>query len=307
MKKRVIDLKNTLLILLLIFSLIFISGQEGCEGSTNAKKTGVDFSLISRQDTLSAGKTLQLGETFYVGIRVENYDKKERQVEVCIQDSISDQYSGITDSGNCQQQYLPAAEIIKTQSSGTFSSAKEEIVPGVKEVFFPQQGQYSYKDLFKMNQPYSSNLIVTVRYPETSQATTAIYVPNVEQPSLIQDPSQIMVYLQKSVYPQGDAYKVNLDLTFSKNPNSKIFLSDFVTENKTYFDVKMASQSLDCKTTNGIPVGNILEIQKIKTIRCSTLVYQGAQRQDYGFVLTMIYGVVLQKTYGFSINTAQEV
>ena len=305
--KKTGNSKNILLALLLVFLLIFVSGQDlGCSGSTDAKKTGVDFSLISRQDTLQGGKSLQLGETFYVGVRVENYDKKERQVEVCIEDSVLDQYGGIAGSGNCRQEYLPAAEIVKKQSSGAFSSSSEELVPGVKEVYFPQEGQYSYQNLPKMNQPFSSNLIVTVKYPETSQATTAIYVPDAEQPALIQDPSQIMVSLQKSIYPQGDAYKINLDLTFSRSSNSKIFLADFTTENKTYFDAKLASQSLDCRTTNGIPIGNSLEVKNTKTIRCSTVVYQGAQRQDYDFVLTMIYGVVLQKTYGFSINTGQE-
>jgi hypothetical protein len=174
-------------------------------------------------------------------------------------------------------------------------------------VFFPQQGQFSYKGLSKQNQLFRSDLIVTLRYPETTRATAAVYVPNIEQPALVQDPSQIMAYMQKSIYPQGDAYNVNLDLTFVKNPYSEIFLQDFVTGNKTYFDVKMASQSLECRTTNGLPVGNTLEIKNTKTIRCSKTVYQGAQRQDYDFVLTMIYGVVLQKEYSFSINTAQEV
>jgi len=299
-------LKNILLIMLLLTSLVFISGQQGCESNT-AQKTGIDFSLINRQDTLQAGKVLQAVETFYIGIRVDNYDKKERQIEVCIEDTVLDQYGGIVGSANCQQEYLPAAELIKRQASNSFASNKEELVPGTKEIFFPQQGQYSYQNLPKMNQPFSSNLIIRVRYPEITQATTAIYVPDATQPALTQEPSQIMASLQKSIYPQGDAYNVNLDLTFVKNPYSEIFLQDFVTGNKTYFDVKMASQSLECRTTNGLPVGNTLEIKNTKTIRCSKTVYQGAQRQDYDFVLTMIYGVVLQKEYSFSINTAQEV
>jgi hypothetical protein len=292
--------------MLLLTSLVFISGQQGCESNT-AQKTGIDFSLINRQDTLQAGKTLQLGETFYVGVRVENYDKIDRNVEVCIQDTVLDYYNGITDSESCQQQYIPAAETIKQEASNSFSQGKEELIPGTKEVFFPQQGQFSYKGLSKQNQLFRSDLIVTLRYPETTRATAAVYVPNIEQPALVQDPSQIMAYMQKSIYPQGDAYNVNLDLTFVKNPYSEIFLQDFVTGNKTYFDVKMASQSLECRTTNGLPVGNTLEIKNTKTIRCSKTVYQGAQRQDYDFVLTMIYGVVLQKEYSFSINTAQEV
>lgn len=278
-----------------------------CSSSSSAQKTGIDFSLINRQDTLQGGKTIQLGETFYVGVRVENYDKIERNVEICIQDTVLDQYGGITSAESCQQQYLPAAEIIKQESTGSFSSSKEELIPGIKEVFFPQQGQFAYQGLQKMNDVFRSDLIVTVRYPETTRATAAISVPNTEQPALAQDPSQIMAYMQKTIYPQGDAYKVHLDLTLTKNPNSQIFLQDFATENKTYFDVRMASKSLSCTTTNSVPVGNTLEIKDKKTVRCSTIVYQGAQRQDYDFVLTMIYGVILQKSYSFSIQTSQEV
>lgn len=302
-----IKLNNLFIVILLFALLVSISGLDsGCGGSSNAQKTGVDFSLIQRQDTLYSGKTLQLGETFYVGVRLENYDKVERQVEICIEDTVLDQYQGITSSQGCQQESLPAAEIIKTESSGAFSSSKETLTPGVKEVFFPQQGQFSYKGLQSMNKVFPSNLIVTVRYPETTRATTAVYVPDTEQPALTQDPSQIMAYMTKSVYPQGNAYKVSLDITLRKNSNSQIFLQDFQTENKTYFDVRLASQMMACTTTNGVPVTNTLEIKNDKTVRCSTTVYQGAQRQDYDLAITMMYGVVLKKTYGFSIQTSQE-
>ena len=305
MKKR--SLNNIFIVSLLLVLLVFISGQDsGCGGSSTAQKNGIDFSLIPRQDTLQGGKILQLGETFYVGVRVENYDKIDRNVEICIQDTVLDQYGGITAAEACQQQYLPAAELIKKESSGAFSSSKEELVPGVKEVFFPQQGQFAYKGLQKMNQAFRSDLIVTIKYPETTRATTAVYIPVSEQPALVQDPSQIMATMQKTIYPQGDAYKVSFDITLTKNPGSQIFLQDFVTGNQTYLEVRMASQQLNCVTTNSVPIGNTLEIKDKKTIRCSTMIYQGAQRQDYDFVLTMIYGVVLQKTYSFSINTAQE-
>jgi hypothetical protein len=304
-------MKTTHIKILMIFVIMlafFSLGQEGCNQNNTATKTGVDFSLISRIDTLTEGKTLQPGETFYIGIKLENYDEKERQVELCIRDSLPDQYGGILSQGDCEQVDLPAAEKVKKQSSGLMgSSTTEEINPGTKEVFFPQQNQYSYNGLPEMNQPFQANLMVTIKYPETTTATTTVYVPVQEQPSLSQEPSQIYVSLSKSVYAQGNGYNVNLDLNFVKNPSSRIFLQDFseTSENKTFLNVKLAGQPLDCRTTNNQPVTDILEIQNSKLIKCSTILYQSSQRQDYDLTVTLIYGVMLEKNFGFGINTKQ--
>jgi len=216
---------------------------------------------------------------------VNNYDQKERQIKLCIKDSILDQYGGIPTEGNCQEVSIPAAERVKKESSGLMgSSSSQQIEPGTKDVYFPEQGQYTYTGLPKMNQPFSSSVSVNIRYLETNDATTTVYVPVSEQPPIVQEPSQIMVSMQKSIYSQGDAYRVNLELTFTKNPSSKIFLQDFLeeNENKTFFSAKLAGKPLECKTTNNQPVGNVLEIKDQKTIRCSTLLYQGAQRQAEG-------------------------
>ncbi len=308
MKKRE-NMSKIILISLIILSLVFISGQEGCTPTNpNSGKTGIDFSLISRTDTLTSGKTIQPGETFFIGIKVSNYDKKERQVKLCVKDSILDQYGGIPTEGNCQDISVPAAETVKKESSGLMgSSSSDEIIPGTKEVYFPEYGQYTYTGLPKMNQPFSSSITVNVKYLETNDATTTVYVPVQEQPPIAQEPSQVMVSMQKSIYSQGDAYKVNLELTFTKNSGSKIFLQDFLeeNENKTFFSAKLAGKPLDCRTTNNQLVGNVLEIKDQKTLRCSTVLYQGAQRQDYDFITTMIYGVELSRDYSFSIDTSQ--
>ncbi len=297
---------------LLLIAVLFVGmGQEGCSmlgtgTQSNAGKTGVDFSLISRVDTLTSGKSLQPGETFYIGIKVENYDMKERQIELCIKDTILDQYGGITGQGECQQVSLQAAE--KTQKKSTSllgSSTQEEIVPGTKEVYFPQNNQYAYSNFPKMNQAFPGYLIVTIKYPEKTEATAAVSVPDQSQSSLIQEPSQIYTSLSKSVYAQGDSYKVNLDLNIQKNTATKIYLQDYseANENKTYFNAKLTGKQLDCRATNNQQIGNILEIKDSRTIKCSTVLYQSAQRQDYDLIITYIYNVVLERNYAFSIST----
>jgi len=295
----------------MLLVLFFSMGQEGCSPlgtspQSKAEKTGVDFSLMSRIDTITSGKVLQPGQTFYVGIKIDNYDMKDRQVEVCIQDTILDQYGGILGQGECQQVSLQAAEKKqKTSTSMMGPSTQEEIVPGTKEIFFPQQDQYIYSGLPKMNQAFPANLIVTLKYPETTQATTAISVPDLAQAPLTQEPAQIYTSLSKSIYAQGDSYKVNLDLNIQKNPATKIYLQDFseASENKTFFNAKLMGQPLDCRATNGQQIGNILELRDSRTIRCSTVLYQGSQRQDYDLILTYIYNVVVQKNFAYSINT----
>lgn len=312
MKKTKKDfLTKAFLILLILGSLFFTSGQEGCSPENGtAKKTGIDFSLISKTGMLTGGRTLETGETFFIGVKIENYDKKERQVTLCITDTMPPQYGGIPTEGYCQEVFLPAAEVVKKNSQSAFGSSNtEQLSPGTKEVLFPEQGQFSYSGLPKMNQPFSSSIVLTARYLETNTATTTVYVPDEEQPPIVQEPSQIMVTLEKSVYTQGNAYKVNLDLNLIKNPSSNIFLPDFLSENenKTFFNSRLAGKSLDCRTTNNQPITNILEIKDSKTIRCSTLLYQGAQRQDYDFVATLIYGVQILKSYNFYIDTSQTI
>ncbi len=296
----------------LLMVVLFVGmGQEGCSmlgtgTQSNAGKTGVDFSLISRIDTVTSGKSLQPGETFYVGVRVDNYDMKERQIELCIKDTVLDQYGGITGQGECQQVYLQAAEKTQKKSNSAFgSSTQEEIVPGTKDVYFPQNNQYMYSGLPKMNQAFPAYLIVSIKYPETTEATAAISVPDPTQSSLVQEPSQIYTGLSKSIYAQGDSYKVNLDLNVQKNTATRIYLQDYSesNENKTYFSTKLRGQPLDCRSTNGQPIGSILELKDSKTIKCSTVLYQSSQRQDYDLIITYIYNVVLEKSYAFSINT----
>jgi hypothetical protein len=158
-----------------------------------------------------------------------------------------------------------------------------------------------------MNQPFSSSLRVNIKYSEKNDATTTVYVPNQEQPQIVQDPSQIMVNMQKSIYPQGNAYKVNLDLILSRNPGSRIFLQDFSeeNENKTFFSAKLGGKPLECRTSNNQIVSNILEIKDNKNLKCSALIYQGEQRQDYDFIVTLMYGVEISRDYGFMIDTSQ--
>jgi LysM repeat protein len=304
-----IKITKIILIALIISSLIFISGQEGCSPTSDtSQKSGIDFSLIPRIDTLTSGKIIQPGETFYVGIKVSNYDKIDRQVKVCITDSIIDQYGGILSDGLCQEISVPAAEAKKVESSSLLgSTSTEQITPGTRDVFFPEQGQFSYSGLPKMNQPFSSSLRVNIKYSEKNDATTTVYVPNQEQPQIVQDPSQIMVNMQKSIYPQGNAYKVNLDLILSRNPGSRIFLQDFSeeNENKTFFSAKLGGKPLECRTSNNQIVSNILEIKDNKNLKCSALIYQGEQRQDYDFIVTLMYGVEISRDYGFMIDTSQ--
>lgn len=299
-------------VFLIVIVLLIVSGQQGCDlggGGTQAKLTGIDFNLISGVDYLSAGKLLQQGESFYVGVKIENYDKVHRSGELCISDNVADTYGGVSSQGKgeCKQFSVKAADIIKKESrSITGSKIVEQVVPGVVEVYFPEEGIFSYHDLPVSQQPWPQMFYASLRYRETSQATATVVVPTpaYEQLNLVQEPAPIFMTATKSIHKMQDAYKVDLEIALKKQQQARIFSSDFNKENVTYFFVQLAPQALQCVLPNGQPVTGAVEMGNEKLIKCSSLVYlTGEVQQSYPLIISLDYGVAIEKQYPFGIKT----
>ncbi|MEM4153134.1 MAG: hypothetical protein QXK80_03420 [Candidatus Pacearchaeota archaeon] len=312
MKKFNIKITNVIVVLLIFIVLIFVSGQEGCEmpGSsekTQAKKTGVDFNLITGVDYLSSGKIIEQGESFYVGIHIENYDSKAKSGEVCIYDDISDEYGGINSQGECKPFIINAATIIKKETSGMMGKKiVEEVTPGKVDVYFPEEGIYKYYGLPSQKAPWQRTLFVSVRYRESSQITGSIKVPNpsYEQIALIQEPTPLSISVTKSIHKQQDSYKVNLDILLSKRAQSKIYSPDFKQENVTAFYLRLEPQQVQCFLAGGEPIRNTIFIENERLIKCSSLVYMaGELQQTLPLIIALDYGVAIEKSYGFGIKT----
>lgn len=293
----------------LIVLLIFISGQQGCEQQTEAKKTGIDYSLVTGLDYLSAGRILQQGDSFYVGIKIENYDEKERTGQICIRDNIADTHGGILSegSGECNFFRVRSADVIEKEvSSFGGKTIKKEINPGKTEIYFPEGAEYSFYGLPSMLQPYQGKLFVSLQYRETTQATATITIPDVAQPVLSQDPAPIVISVSKSIHKKQDGYKVDLNIILKKQQKARIFSPDFSQENVTYFNIEMMPQTIQC-TISGEPVGNLIEFENERLIKCSTLIYtEGEIQQSYPLVIILDYGVAIEKDYPFSIETKIE-
>jgi len=294
--------KAEFIAIMLIFSALFvISGQQGCEmGKTQAEKTGIDFSLVSGTDYLGTGKMLNLGDSFYVGVKLENYDKQAKTGMVCIRDNLADSFGGIRQE-ECRPFSVKAAEVKSTETA--FGKTAEKLEPGTTEVYFPESGDYSYRDIPTMAKPYSAELSVSVRYAATTVASGVISVPDQQQPSIAQEPSPITVAVTKSLHKIQDSYKVNLDITLRKQQDAKIFSADFSQENRTYFSAKLEPQAMECATQDGQPATGYIEFGNERLIKCSSFVYLAAKEESYPLVITLNYGVSIERTYPFSIKT----
>ena len=68
-------INNILLVVLLISLLVFISGEQGCDigKQTNAQTSGIGFNLVSGNEMLSSGQTLQQTQTFKINVEIQNY------------------------------------------------------------------------------------------------------------------------------------------------------------------------------------------------------------------------------------------
>lgn len=304
-------IENCFVLMAIILLLLFVCGQQGCEmpgqGGTEAQKTGIDYSLASGVDYLNAGKILQQGETFYVGVHIENYDKNARTGQVCIRDNVADNYGGISSSGDgeCQFFNIRAADIVKKETQ-TFTGKKivEQITPGVSDIYFPQDNQYVYSGLPILMQAYNGQIVTSLRYRQTGQATATLTVPDPQQPSISQEPAPIMISVTKSVHKQQEGYKVDLEILLKKNPAMKIYSPDFTKENTTYFNAEISPQTMSCVDSSGLPVQNLVTIENEKLIKCSSIIYMtGSASQSYPLVITLDYGVAIEKVYPFGIET----
>lgn len=305
--------KLVIYVFLLLLIIFFVSGQQGCEmlgRKPAAKKTGIDYELVSGVDYLSAGKLLEQGESFYVGIKVENYDEKLRTGQICIRDNIADTFGGISSEGlgECKFFNVQAADIIKKETTGMWGKQiKEEINPGKTEIYFPEETEYTYHGLPSLMKPYAGKMSISLQYRETTQATGTITVPSPNQPVISQEPAPIAISVSKTIRRKQDAYQVDLEVMLRKQQPARIFSYDFSQENVTYFRAEMVPQPMSCFTTTGEPITGIIEFQNERLIKCSSLIYTaGGVEQSYPFVITLDYGVALEKSYPFGIQTKTE-
>lgn len=288
---------------LIAFVILFliVCGQQGCE-KQEARK-GINVYLLTGIDYLSAGKLIEPEESFRVGIAIENYDKKQKQGQVCIRDSVSDSYGGIPSygKGECSFFSVKEAEIKETKKG--FGKALE-IKPGTTKVYFPSSGYYAYHNIPEMLRPYQNTLYVSLLYSETVKATGTVEVPSQDVMVLNfdQDPGMVQMQVQKSVHKFGDAYEVRITINMFKQENATISLPDFSKPNALFFQASLGSIPLKCEANNK-EIGNVVEFENEKFIRCSALVHLTGKQENYPLLIQLDYAVTLTKQFPFAIKT----
>lgn len=288
---------NILIIVLLIISLIFVSGQEGCE-QQQTTQTGIDFTLIDSIGMLTPPDVLEKSQTFKVGVYVENYNDKEMEGIVCVRDNMPDSFYGIPSEGDgdCQNFNVTASEIISSQGGQATQT------PGIDKIYFPETGQYVYTGLPELNKPYDAKLFVSMQYQQSSQITGTVTSPDEEQPRMTQEAQPIRVSVAKSIFLAGDNYQINLEINLKNMQNVEIYDPAFAEKDKIYFYADMEPLMLQCTDVNNNPIAGIIEFENEKIIKCFALTSSRTQ-QSYPLAITLDYGIVLEKEYQFGIKT----
>lgn len=281
--------ERSALIMILLASLLLM-GQEGCQQagigagkvSTQAASYGLDFSLIPGVEMLSEGSKISLGDTFRIGMHIENYDKSAKSGELCIKDDIEDVYGGVKDSCvlfNVREAEYDNGKIVKS---------------GQKDVYFPSKGEYSYHD-FPITQQV--NLFVTAKYTQHSVVQGSVRVPEpmTEAVSLTQLPEVISVSVEKTVSSREDGYKANMAVTFTKKlSNAEIFTPDFKRKG-LIFNPQLSNYMVDCGLQQ-----NTVDIENTRLIKC--FAFLPKEQLTYPLLLNMDYGVSLKKEFTFMIQ-----
>lgn len=289
-------------IIVLSLLLLGVSTLEGCPSTTSASKSGLDFSLEPGLNKLSSGKTISQGELFYVTLRIENYDTKEKTGIACIKDDMDDVYGGIKEG--CIPFKVPGAEETSPESKSKFMSKKTDINPGISKINFPSSSEYQYSGL-----PATQNakLMITTKYSQSSVISSPKGI-SVREPTemiqLSQIPAPISISVEKSATKREEGHKISLDIKMNKQSDATIYSPDFKNENYLYMAAEMPPKTLECE-----PIGNydkellgksLVEIKNKNFIRCSTLVYE--EDQTWPLQIRLDYGVKIKKEFSFIIN-----
>lgn len=301
MEKRL----NIALFIILLASLL-LTGAESCPQSgtsgtevtnpfqqyqsTSASRYGLDFSLINGVNLLSSGSKIVPGQTFNVGVHLENYDSAPKSGRICIKDDIDDSYGGIETSCN---------PIPFNVREATFDDKGNVAKAGSSDIIFPASGYYSYEK-FPVTQ--SAKLFVNSEYIQSSaiQSSVSVPTPISETLSLTQSPAPVIVKVEKSVIPEGEYYRVNLKVTLNNQlSNSEIWTSDFKKKGLS-FNIQMGSYPLECTSQNSKIEGNYIEMENNKFITCSTLVPK--EQITHPLLMDLQYGVKINKEFSFTIQ-----
>jgi len=295
-------MNNILKLVILIAPLLFIAqcANLGFRGATSSGQ-GVVAKFLENQPPRDV---LYEGQNFRVGLELTNYGLDPVNALVCVYDTPSDYFGGIS-SNVCEQIDIKKAE-----------KSENKIIPEIQNTFFPSESQsYFYRQITK---GMSTNILADVYYPYTTRASaqiclkkdTTIKTPGVNcqmssSETLVQDPAPLTVSnLKKDVIPQGNN-QILLLLTFNMQAfageifdKDKIGIGTIKDEDKlvdVFVDLKGMPliKKFECNPNKG---GRIIFKENQKVIKCQALLNLD---QDY-----IVNPVEIKVSYGHKISVS---
>ena len=298
--------KSNAVLLIIALASLLLMGQTGCNlesqqgtpqgtttgqqyQSTSASSQGVDFSFLPGIGFLTEGVSINQGDTFKVGMHIENYDSKPKSGQVCIKDNLEDSYGGVPNT--CQN---PSPFYVReaTMENGKVTQSSKT------DVYFPESAQdYSYHDM-PINQ--QAQLSATLQYAESSRIVQGVTIPGSQSEtlSLSQNPAPISLAIQKTVSTQGSNYNTAFKITLSNQvSSSEIWTSDFKKKG-LMMEIALDSAPITCTS---IQNGYVDIETSSKDIICSALVPQGSDNIHF-LTINLDYAVKLNKAFSYTIQ-----
>lgn len=260
-------MKTKLLFFAILLAVILILG---CQTSGN-RKEGFYIDLIEGAGFVSSGKTLLEGEPFRIGLKLVNYDEKEKKGYICVYDNMNDYYGGI--QKECKQFYV----------TGSSKTEKTE-VPGETKIYFPSSGYYSYNNL---QTDFGPEIYIEMEYIQDSIFSTALNYPIPETESFSFSDKFINIKVEKSVHQSENGYEIFLDLSVRKKNNVSVLFGG--KDNSISLTIEAEPLTFSCQTQEKqFSKSIILDVERENFIRCSALT-TSTQEESLPFLISLNY------------------
>ena len=233
----------------MFFVVVLLVSSCGQQGGQSTNIGGVDIQFIENQPP----SQLRENAHFNVGLKLKNNIPETMQgVEVCVSDSLSNEYGGISGK-ECQTVSISAAE----HDGGS-------IFPEEKTLLFPQGGGYYYSGLEQG--PDSTIFLVDVTYPLQTKSRTDICLkkdPAYEVTEIQCDSNMIFSggsiksefapivvdRIETSIVSEGTQNRVYADIHLRKASVGDVVYSEDHTQNLMGIRVSLGSgEVFDCDT-----------------------------------------------------------
>ncbi|MBU0929937.1 MAG: hypothetical protein KJ623_02600 [Nanoarchaeota archaeon] len=286
-------MKNIIILLsiLLVSAACTIPGQQSGQSQNNI----IDINFLTSQPPTE----LYDGQTFRVGLNLKNYDTSNKEIIVCVYDTLGDFFDGIP-AQDCRSVKLAAAE-----------TSNENILPSDKKVYFPDESDfYSYT---RITGNMQTTVFADVYYNHVTKADAQICIKrDIETETPIKcdasstetinnnDAPVKIKNLEKTIVPIGNN-KINLMLKFdiSNVGGGKLINKNAINSRENIeptigISVNLLGITKDFKCNPISSNGRITLEGNQKTIKCQATI---DMKQDY-----IINPVQITLDYGYTNN-----